>query len=166
MIPFLDAKQEKGLKPTVRDTAYHLEMIGIIEKTDKVFRNVGTALASARRKGIIPMGAFADNLRHIIKNFNDEERSLEDYINNGIQHFKSLPNGFKTLVPRWLGQPRYVEVWIEKATMADSVTHALRGLDVVIAPNRGCSSLTFIHNNIEKLIDESYSNNRKNIDDM
>lgn len=161
MIPFLDAKQEKGLKPTVRGTAYYLEMIGIIEKTDKVFRNVGTALASARKKGIIPMNAFADNTRHIIKDFKNEERSLKDYIKDGITHLKFLPNGFKSLVPRWLGQPRYVEVWIEKDTMTDSVTHALRGLDVVIAPNRGWSSLTFIHNNIKRLITESYNDNRK-----
>jgi hypothetical protein len=162
VIPFLHAKEAKGLKPTVRGTAYHLEMIGGIQKTDKVFRNVGTALASAR--GVIPMNAFADNTRHIIKNFDDEERSLEDYIDGGIQYFKDLPNGFKTRVPKWLGQPRYVEVWIEKDTMTDSVTRALRGLDVVIAPNRGWSSLTFIHNNIERLIDESHNNNRKNID--
>ena len=96
------------------------------------------------------MDAFSDDTRQIIKNFMDEERSLEDYINDG---FRKLPNGFKTRIPRWLDQPNYVELWVEKATMAPSVEVATRGLDVIIAPNRGWSK-TFAHNNLQRLVEE------------
>ena len=43
-----------------------------------------------RGQPTIPMDAFADNTRHIIKDFKDEERSLDDYINDGIAHFRML----------------------------------------------------------------------------
>ena len=51
-------------------------------------------------------------------------------------------------------QPNYVELWVEKATMAPSVEVATRGLDVIIAPNRGWSSKTFAHNNLQRLVEE------------
>ena len=112
-------------------------------------------MGTARDNRQIPMNAFADNTRQIIKHFDEKKRSLTDYINDGIAHFKKLPNGFQTLVPRWLDQPNYVEVFVEKAAMSESVEFALKGLDVIIVPNRGWSSKTFAHNNIQRLIQES-----------
>jgi hypothetical protein len=149
------------LKPTVRGTCYSLEAVGVILKSESIFRKAQRALVTARKNGPIPRDAFADNTRQIVKNFNDGERSLEDYINGGIAYFRKLPNEFKTTVPRWLDQPNYVEVWVEKDTMTASVELALKGLDVVIVPNRGWPSITFVHNNVQRLIDESY--NGKNI---
>jgi hypothetical protein len=120
------------LKPTVRGTCYSLEAVGVILKSESIFRKAQRALVTARKNGPIPRDAFADNTRQIVKNFNDGERSLEDYINGGIAYFRKLPNEVKTTVPRWLDQPNYVEVWVEKDTMTASVELALKGLDVVI----------------------------------
>ena len=163
VIPFLNAKRAKGMKPTVRGAFYALEKNGIIEKTAKIARKFTRAMGTARDNGQIPMNAFADNTRQIIKHFNDRKRSLTDYIDDGIARFRGLPDGFQTLVPRWLDQPNYVEVFVEKDAMAESVEFALKGLDVIIVPNRGWSSKTFAHNNIQRLIQEFQYNNRKNI---
>ena len=62
------------------------------------------------------MNAFADNTRRVIKDFKDEERSLKNYIDDGIKRLRMLPNGFQTLVPRWLDQKNYVEVWLKRQT--------------------------------------------------
>jgi hypothetical protein len=161
VIPFLNAKRAKGMKPTVRGVYYALEKNGIIEKSDRIARKFTRAMGNARDRGQIPMNAFADNTRQIIKDFDDEERSLTDHINDGIAHFKMLPDGFQTSVPRWLDQPNYVEVFVEKDAMAESVKFALKGLDVVIVPNRGWSSKTFASNNIQRLIEE-FRNNKRN----
>ena len=151
------------MKPTVRGTCYYLEKDRIIEKSDRTFRKTTRALGRARENGQIPMDAFSDDTRQIIKNFMNEERSLEDYINDGIDHFRNLPNGFKTMIPRWLDQPNYVELWVEKATMAPSVEVATRGLDVIIAPNRGWRSKTFAHNNLQRLVEEFWIHERDRI---
>ena len=151
------------MKPTIRGAYYALEKNGIIEKNASIARKFTRAMGTARDRGQISMNAFADNTRQIIKHFDDEERSLTEYINDGIRHFQKLPNGFQTLVPRWLNQPNYVEVFVEKDAMAESVEFALKGLDVIIVPNRGWSSKTFAYNNIQRLIQEFQNNSRDKI---
>lgn len=173
VIPFIRLKENQGSKPTVRGALYHLETMRVLPKNAHTYERLVRALSNARRgykradgtRGppTIAMDAFADNTRQIIKDFDDEERSLEDYINDGIKHFRYMPNGFKTLVPRWLDQPNYVEVFVEKNSMAQNVKLALKGRHVVIAPNGGNSSITFMHNNIERLIDQFLNENRQKV---
>lgn len=80
VIPFLDAKRAKGMKPTIRGVYYALEKNGVIEKNATIARKFTRAMGSARDRGQIPMNVFADNTRQIIKHFQDEERSLADYL--------------------------------------------------------------------------------------
>jgi len=47
--------------------------------------------------------------------------------------------------------------------MAPSVVVAVRGLDVIIAPNRGWSSKTFAHNNLQRLVEEFRTNARDRV---
>lgn len=168
VLPFIERLKQEGSKPTIRGVLYYLESIRVVPKNDHTYDRIKRVLGEARRgyrkrdgtrgEPTIPMDAFADNTRHIIKDFDDEKRSLEDYINDGIVHLENLPNGFKTRVPRWLDQPNYPEVWVEKDAMAENIARALQGRHVVIAPNRGNSSITFIHNNIERLIERFEQN--------
>ena len=120
-------KERQGSKPTVRGSLYYLESRRIVPKNDHVYERLVRALSNARRgyeradgtRGppTIDMDAFADNTRQIIKDFNDKERSLQNYIDDGISHFKKLP----IRVP-YLGQiliftlggfrePKEVEFW-------------------------------------------------------
>jgi hypothetical protein len=163
VLPFIESKKMRGMKPTVRGVCYVLEKDGVIDKSPTIFRKVVRALATARKNGQIPINAFSDDTRQIIKNFNDASYSLEDYIEDGINRLRRLPDGYQTSAARWLDQPNYVEVWVEKATMAPSVEVALRGLDVVIAANRGWPSMTFVHNNLERLLEEFNANARDRV---
>jgi hypothetical protein len=54
----LDAKASKGLKPTVRGTCYSLEAVGVILKSESIFRKAQRALVTARKNGPIPRDAF------------------------------------------------------------------------------------------------------------
>ena len=172
--PFIEEKVRQGSKPTVRGVLYYLESMRVIPKNDFTYARLKQALSNARRgykskytgirgKPSIPMDAFADNTRHIIKDFKDEERSLTEYIDDGIEHFKMLPNGFQTLIPRWLDQKNYVEVWVEKDSKARDVQKALDGRHVVIAPHRGNPSITFIHENIERVVDQYTQQKREHV---
>ncbi len=173
IIPFIRSKRQQGSKPTVRGVLYFLESKRIIPKNDFMYKRIVRVLSNARRgwkrndgtrgSPMIAMDAFADNTRKIIKDFKDEERSLNDYIEDGIHHFKMLPSGFQMLVPRWLNQRNYVEVWVEKDAMAQDVYRALRDRHIVIAPNRGHVSITFIHENIERIVDQFIEQNRDKV---
>lgn len=152
---------------------YYLESTRVLPKNDYTYERLKRVLSEARRgykridgtrgSPTIGMDAFADNTRQIIKDFGDEERSLEDYINDGIAHFRNLPDGFKSLVPRWLDQKNYVEVWVEKDAMAQDVRKALNNRHVVIAPHRGNPSITFIHENIQRVVEEFIQQKREKI---
>lgn len=167
--PQIDALARRGLKPTIRGMLYYLESTRVMPKNDNTYDRLVKAMSSARkgrkkRDGTrgdptIAIDAFADNTRHIIKDFKDEERSLRAYINDGIVHFQNLPNGFKTLVPRWLDQPNYVEYWLEKDAQTDNIKKILEGRDVVIVPNRGNTSIPFFHDNVERLAERFNNNN-------
>ena len=119
------------------------------------------ALTRYRRKGIISKTAFADNSRRIIKNFDDEYETLTEFVQRYINYVQK-PLDYYT-IPRWHNQPNYVEVWIEKDAMASSLASILRGQQVVIVPNRGWSSLTYITNNIERLIEHLESNTHQQV---
>ena len=157
--PFIALKESQGSKPTVRGVLYYLESKRVLPKNDLTYQRLKEALSNARRghkqrdgtrgPSSIPMDAFAYNTRQIIKNFDDEERSLADYIYDGIAHSRRLPDGFQKLIPRWLDHKNYVEVWVEKDAKARDVQKALSDGHVVIAPHRGNPSITFIHENIE-----------------
>ena len=172
--PFIAQKERQGSKPTVRGVLYYLESMRVLPKNDATYDRLKAALSNARRgyksrkygtrgKPSIDMDAFADNTRQIIKDFDDEERSLTDYINDGIAHFRKLPDGFTKLIPRWLDQKNYVEVWVEKDAKARDVQNALSGRHVVIAPHRGNPSITFIHENIERVVDEFIAKKREKV---
>ena len=98
IIPFIALKKREGSKPTVRGTLYYLESMRIVPKNDLVYKRLKTALRNARRgyylkngkfiPPTIPMNAFADNTRRVIKDFKDKEHSLKDYINDGIEAFQ------------------------------------------------------------------------------
>jgi hypothetical protein len=161
ILPQIQNLARRDLKPTIRGMLYYLESLRVMPKNDRTYKQLIAAMSAARKGGRLRNGtrgkptiridAFADNTRQIIKDFKDEKRSLEDYINDGIQHFKALPNGFKTLVPRWLDQPNYVEAWTEKQGWSDNLKQIFKGRDIVIAPNKGHSSIKFLHDNIERL---------------
>jgi hypothetical protein len=57
---------------------------------------------------------------------------------------------YKKLIPLWLGQPNYAECWIEKDAMAGSIDSIIKNR-IRVAPNRGWSSLEFVHKNMERL---------------
>ena len=56
-----------------------------------------------------------------------------------------------------------MEVWVEKEAMAGNVRKALSNYHVVIAPNKGNNSIPFIHENIERLINQFLTENREKI---
>ena len=173
ILPFVELKKSQGSKPTVRGVLYYLESKRVLPKNDYTYERLKRVLSEGRRgykrrdgtrgEPTIPMDTFADNTRHIIKDFADEERSLEDYINDGVAHFRMLPNGFKTLVPRWLDQKNYVEVWVEKEAKAQDVQKALKDRHVVIAPHKGNPSITFIQENIERVVDQFIEQEREKV---
>jgi hypothetical protein len=128
----------------------------------------------------LDINCFADESRWPLKHYDDSDpidpidpkppKDPEDYIHSAIHEMKMAPYwysgkgipGTPGVEPgRWYNQEYYVEVWIEKQTLGPTIEVFLKDKDVNIIPNKGNSSVTFIHDNCMRL--KGYVDNGKQV---
>ena len=126
--------------------------MGYLPSGNRAYKNLGKRCVKLRKEGVIPWDSFTDGGRHVLANFVDEYRSPKDYANTLVRRLKNgSKNYMKECVPRWIKQPNYVEVWIEKIALEGTFEKFLQGRDVNIATNRGYSSWSFLFENCQRL---------------
>lgn len=161
--------EAQGIKPTLRAMHYRLySKHGNEEKiyarygnTEKYYWGLSNATTEAREGtnknnfyGEIPIDCFADNTREAIypKNTELDYEQPEEHVEKMIDELKKLPETFeKSLLPRWLNQPNYVEVWAEKKTMIPTLENIIGDREVAIVPLGGHPSVTFLWENASVL---------------
>ena len=163
VIPRIAEYLTEGIIPTIRGMFYYLTDAHVVEKNYKVYKKFDKALVTARKRrpsewGYIAIGTFSDNTRRII-DINDKYYTLEEQIDFLMFRITHLPEDFKDTIPKWLGQPNYVEVWIEKDALTGTIHSILKDSKVRIAPNRGWGGMEFLYKNIERLEAQIQKNN-------
>jgi hypothetical protein len=149
----LNIFQSQGIdQPTLRSMFYALYSLGIIPNTKSAYQSLSRITARAREGGQLPIDCFADQSRQIIQDFNDGYESPEDYVELGILHLANASNKYHETIPRWYGQPEYVEVWIEKDASSGTFMSILGNRQVRIVPTRGFSSVSFNNLNFQRLL--------------
>jgi hypothetical protein len=100
-----------------------------------------------KKGAMLPFDCFADDTRITSINFPEHHISPYGYNNTAIEHLKDAPENYaKRCIPRWLYQPRLVEIWTEKYTMVDTIKNILLNaskginLQVRVVPDRGFAS--------------------------
>ena len=152
---------QQGIVPTLRTIFYALVSLQIIPNTQSHYQYLSKFTSNARMKGGLPIDCFANQSRSIIEDFNDEYLEPKEYILMYLDHLGDISKNYPLQIPKWHNQPHYVEVWIEKDALSGTFRKILEDRQVRIVPNRGFSSLTFIHNNIERL--KSYAKDGKKL---
>jgi len=160
--------EQNRIKPTLRTLYYRLVSKNIIPNTKNSYKTLSRKLVEARKKGIIPFDAFVDKTRYskkpfglgwkpfTVKDVETKERRLEEkfeeldltkLIENEFGYYKEHRGFWK-----WCGQPYYVEVWMEKDALADTVWNWIKGEGVVLRVNRGYGSWSFLHESINEMM--------------
>ena len=94
---------------------------------------------------------IVDESRTIIA-IDDSFYPPEQLIDAQLDVLESLPEDYKIrYIPRWHGQPHYVEVWVEKKAMAGVLESILVGYQIRIVPTGGWASFTYERNNLKRL---------------
>lgn len=150
--PILKEFSQRGLKPTVRGTFYILVSKGIIKKEEREYKNLVKGLTTARKSQLIRRDAFSDNSRQIVKEFEDRYLTIDQVIDKTLQRLLNIQYKYKEMIPLWHNQPNYVEVWLEKDAMAGILASLLSPLQIVLVPNRGWRSITFLEKNADRLM--------------
>lgn len=127
---------------TVRQLHYRLVAIGMTNDINHYKRVVG-AMTKARWDDIVDMESFIDRERSMYGETKDEEKELDDEIENGKEQIKAWMRAYG--LNRWSNQTKYVEVWIEKMALQGVFERPCMLNSIGLAPCKGYPSITFLH---------------------
>jgi len=109
---------------TLRQLYYQFVARGIIENTERSYKNLGTVITKGRMAGMISWEAIEDrNREHHDFWSQEDERSL----------IRNLPAYIR--FDQWARQDYYVEVWVEKEALGAVVA---RACDPLLVPHMAC----------------------------
>lgn len=125
---------------SVRQVYYRLVAAGRIPNTQKEYAAVQDLLTRARYAGLIDWDAI-------------EDRNREPYKKNDWASAKSIveeaASGFR--LDRWVGQPFYCEIWVEKAALAGVLAPIVGDYHVTLMVNRGYSSASAMKESADRI---------------
>jgi hypothetical protein len=136
---------------TLRQLFYRLVSAGIIPNTEIAYNTLGKQTVVARKRGEIPYEAFEDRSRDFIGGqlpFTSDTpesifESAKDSFENAEDTFRDSYEDYD--LPLWYGQPKYVEVWLEKEALANVLSDVTKWKGVLLAPCKGYPSLSFVY---------------------
>jgi len=125
---------------TLRGLFYRLVSEGEIGKEASEYKNVGRYLLAMRRRGDLPYHWIADSTRWQRKP--RTYSGLDDVLYETARTYRR---------PIWEEQDAYLEIWIEKDTLAGVLYEEAERWDVPLMVCRGFASETYLHDAAEAI---------------
>jgi hypothetical protein len=119
----------QGFTLTVRQIYYQMVARGIVPNTQRMYKRLGSILASARLAGLVDWLAIEDRTRNLQRN--PHWKSPSAMMEGAIEQYA---------IDKWATQPRRVEVWIEKQALSGVVAGVCAELDIAHFSCRGYTS--------------------------
>jgi hypothetical protein len=116
--------QRAGYVLTLRQLYYQFVARGIIENSERSYKNLGNTVTKARMAGMISWEAIEDRNREHKSFWCDEDV---------LSPIRDLPQYIR--FDRWARQDYYVEVWVEKEALGNVVS---RACDPYLVPHLSC----------------------------
>lgn len=155
------AEHKQYGKLTVRQVYYQLVSRAVIENSKKSYQNYIHHLTTGRKAGVIPWDAFEDRARIFYKEpvpgrlYNIVERTGEDVFKDWVKYILDPDISEYHTLPKWLDQPYYVELWVEKDALAGFLSPLCNDLGVGLVVSRGYTSYTFKQEVIQRFEERS-----------
>jgi hypothetical protein len=125
----IDDYSLRGYSLTLRQVYYQLVSRGIIENSERSYKNTGELISRGRLAGLIDWYAIEDRTRNLRSRSHWEDPK---------EILKSAAEAYH--IDLWEDQEKYVEVWIEKDALIGIVEQAVREYDVPCFSCRGYTS--------------------------
>jgi hypothetical protein len=134
--------QAQGLRLTLRQLYYQLVTQNAIRNLEREYKNLSTLVSNARLTGLMDWNAIEDRIR--------TPRAASEF-NNLTELVEAALRAYR--LPRWEGQDRYVELWVEKDALAGVLEPLSRQYHVTLMVNRGYSSQSAMYESAQRFID-------------
>jgi hypothetical protein len=119
---------------TARHLFYRLVGQHVIPKTEAAYKALIAHLSKWRRSGEIPWESFADNTRWHIRPPTFD--GVADALQNTVENYRR---------DLWRDQSCYIEIWVEKDSIAGLVSHTANSWGVPVFVARGFASLSSLY---------------------
>lgn len=134
----------QGYDLTLRQVYYQLVARGYIPNNERSYKNLGNVLNDGRLAGLIDWNSIVDRTRNLRKNSHWD--SPRDIIETAAYQFA---------LDKWIDQPNYVEVWVEKDALVGVVGQICNKLDVPYFSCRGYVSQSEMWTAAQRFIREN-----------
>ena len=124
----------RGFRLTLRQLYYQLVSANAISNEERSYKRLGDLLSDARLAGLVDWAAIEDRVR--VPRMAAEFADLRELAEAALASYR---------LPRWEGQDRYVELWVEKDALAGVLQPLAREFHVTLMVNRGYSSQTAMY---------------------
>jgi hypothetical protein len=126
---------------TIRQGYYHLDTLGLVEKTETGYGIVGALMGEMIEAGIIDPDWVVDLSRdpRIWPGYDSPAQALREAAKT---YYKNL----------WLDEPHYVQVWIEKQGLIETIRGVCSRRCVSLWPARGYASRSFLRRAVKEII--------------
>jgi hypothetical protein len=131
----------QGYDLTLRQLYYQFVARDILANSQANYKRLGSIVSDARLAGLISWTAIVDRTRNVRGN---------SHWQTPEQVLKAARNSF--YMDRWQGQPRRVEVWIEKDALVGVIEKPCKDLDVSFFSCRGYVSQSEQWNAAQRLL--------------
>ncbi|MCK5643240.1 MAG: hypothetical protein KAJ19_20695 [Gammaproteobacteria bacterium] len=133
---------EQGLTLTLRQLYYQFVARGLLENTERSYKNLGNTVSKARLAGLLDWDAIEDRGR---------QPDIQSQWNGLTGLVRSASLAYR--LPRWKGQEYYVELWVEKEALAGVLEQIASDFHVTLMVNKGYSSQSAMYASANRLMD-------------
>lgn len=141
MSEIVEEYQAQGLRLTARQLYYQCVSRDLIPNTPAEYKKLTALLTDARYAGMVDWDAIEDRGR---------EPSTPSEWDDPMQLVESALRAYR--LPRWEGQPKYVELWVEKQALAGVLAPLAREFHATLMVNKGYSSASAMKESADRII--------------
>ena len=128
-------------KLTARQVYYQFVSRGWLRNDQRSYKTLTNLLTDARYAGLVDWEAIEDRGRE--PNLPLEFNSIQERVDAALRNFR---------LPRWKGQPHYVELWVEKQALAGVLAPLAHEFHVPLMVNKGYSSASAMKEAADRFI--------------
>lgn len=127
---------------TARQLYYQFVARGWLANTERNYKNITNLLTDARYAGMVDWDVIEDRGREPTQP--SEWSSIDSLVAAALRQFR---------LPRWEGQPCYIELWVEKQALAGVLEPLARQYHATLMVNKGYSSASAMKGAADRLRD-------------